>query len=87
MADLRKRLWRHTQAAYTGGVKTVFIPAENTPDIDEVDKTVRDNITFIPVSRVDDIIDAALVSLPAETKKPIYIETSTATNNNKRICR
>ncbi len=48
-------------AAYRGGVKTVFIPKENIPDIDEVDETVRKNVRFIPVSYVGDIIDAALV--------------------------
>ena len=74
-------------AAYTGGVKTVFIPAENIPDIDDVDKTVRDNITFIPVSRVEDVIDGALVSINAEPKKPIYIETANTVNNQKRICK
>ena len=74
-------------AAYTGGVKTVFIPAENIPDIDDVDKTVRDNITFIPVSRVEDVIDGALVSVNAEPKKPIYIETANTVNSQKRICK
>lgn len=49
-------------AAYRGGVGTVFIPAENVPDIEEVDETVRQNIKFVPVERVEDIINSALVS-------------------------
>ncbi len=49
-------------AAYTGGVKTVFIPKENIPDIDDVDETVRENIKFIPASRVEEIIDSCLVT-------------------------
>lgn len=50
-----------SMAAYRGGVKTVFIPAENVPDIDEVDEVVRQSIKFVPVDRVEDIISRALV--------------------------
>ena len=52
-----------TMAAYTGGVKTVFIPKANIPDLDEVDEKVKENIEFIPVSFVDEIIDKALLPL------------------------
>ncbi len=55
-------------AAYRGGVKRVFIPHDNIPDIDEVDYTVRDNLEFIPVKYVTDIIDSAL--LPLEEENP-----------------
>jgi len=51
-----------SMAAYTGGVKTVFIPKENEADLDEVDNVVKENITFIPVNFVDEIIEKALVS-------------------------
>ncbi len=47
-------------AAYTGGVKTVFIPKANIPDIDDVDETVRNNLNFIPVENVKEIIALAL---------------------------
>ena len=53
-------------AAYRGGVKTVFIPHDNIPDIDEVDQKVRENLIFIPVEYVTEIIDRAL--LPLETE-------------------
>ncbi len=50
-----------SMAAYRGGVKTVFIPKENEPDLAEVDEAVKKNVIFIPVSNVDDIVSAALV--------------------------
>lgn len=53
-----------TMAAYAAGVKTVFIPKENEPDLQDVDPVVKENITFVPVSYVDEIIDKALVSNP-----------------------
>lgn len=48
-------------AAYRGDVKRVFIPYDNIPDIDEIDLKVRENIEFIPVKYVTDIIDRALL--------------------------
>ncbi len=74
-------------AAYTGGVKTVFIPKDNIPDIDEVDKTVRDNITFIPVSYVEDIIKSALCGETDSNDKHICIDNSLKTNFAERVCK
>ena len=64
-------------AAYRGGVKRVFIPSDNIPDIDEVDEKVRENIEFIPVQYVSEIIDRALLPLEEDSyKKEAYIEPS-----------
>ncbi|MBQ8267890.1 MAG: endopeptidase La, partial [Clostridia bacterium] len=73
-------------AAYRGGVKRVFIPHDNIPDIDEVDEKVRENLEFIPVQYVTDIIDRALLPLEEDTvQKDNYItaqNTKTATIRN-----
>lgn len=53
-----------TMAAYAAGVSTVFIPRENERDLDEIDPVVRENVTIRPVSSVDEILSAALVSDP-----------------------
>ena len=50
-----------SMAAYRGGVKTVFIPKDNVADLDEVDKAVKENVRFVPVSSVNEIIKEALV--------------------------
>ena len=62
-----------SMAAYRGGVKMVFIPAENIPDLDEVDETVKENVKFIPVDRVEDIIKSALVAHSESVKREDYI--------------
>ncbi|MBO7519553.1 MAG: endopeptidase La, partial [Clostridia bacterium] len=49
-------------AAYRGGVKEVFIPIDNLPDLDEVDEAVKANLNFIPVSHIDEVIPRALKS-------------------------
>lgn len=51
-----------SMAAYRGGVKTVFIPKDNISDLDDVDNAVKENVKFIPVSNVCEILDLAFVS-------------------------
>ena len=49
-----------TMAAYRAGIKTVFIPEENRKDLEELDETVRNALTFVPVGHVDTVIDRAV---------------------------
>ena len=56
-----------SMAAYRGGVKTVFIPKANVPDLEEVDSVVKEKIEFIPVEFVGDFIDKALVPFKNDT--------------------
>ena len=63
-------------AAYTGGVKTVFIPKENIPDLEDVDETVKASIEFVPVSFVDEIISRALAKKPAKNEMPAVFGVS-----------
>ena len=66
---------RKAMAAERGGVKRVFIPHDNIPDIDEVDEKVRENLEFIPVQYVTDIIDRALLPLVDDnTDKSSYMQ-------------
>ena len=39
-----------SMAAYKNGIKTVLIPADNVPDLAEVDSVVKENVKFIPVN-------------------------------------
>lgn len=50
-----------TMAALRAGIHTVIIPAENEPDLEEIDPTVRAALNFITVSRADAVLEAALV--------------------------
>ena len=49
-------------AAYKAGVDTVIIPKDNARDIPELDKVVRDTITFIPVENYSEVPKVALVN-------------------------
>ena len=49
-----------TMAAYKAGMKTVIIPKDNVPDLAEIDDTVRENLEFVPVTRLDQVWNRAL---------------------------
>ena len=49
-----------TMAAYRSGIKTVFLPADNVPDLEEIDPTVRAALHFVPVEQVDSVLAEAL---------------------------
>ena len=51
-------------AAYRMNIPTVIIPAQNLPDLQEVDDAVKERITFIPVKTVDEVLSLALCDVP-----------------------
>ena len=46
-----------TVAAKRNGIKTILIPNANKRDLDEIPEHVKHGITFVPVSRVEEVID------------------------------
>ena len=48
-----------TLAAYSGGVTTIIIPKKNEKDLEDIDKTVRDNVKFVPCSSIFEVLDVA----------------------------
>ena len=62
-----------SMAAYKSGAKTVIIPKDNEADLDEVDKVVKEKITFITAEKIDTVLENALIlKSPARNaaKKP-----------------
>ena len=56
-----------TMAAYRAGVKTVIIPQDNLPDLEDIDPVVKEALTFVPATDAETVLKAALVR-PAEQK-------------------
>ena len=48
-------------AAVRGGIKTALIPKENEKDLADIPDTIKDALTIIPVSLVDEVLVHALV--------------------------
>jgi ATP-dependent Lon protease len=53
-----------TMAAYKTGIKKVFIPVDNLPDLDEIEQIVKDSVEFVAVETVDEILSGALTAMP-----------------------
>ena len=53
-----------TMAAYTAGVRTVLIPHDNLRDLEEIDPTARQSMTFVPCKIAQDVLSVALVDAP-----------------------
>ena len=69
-----------TMAAYTSGVKTVFIPFANRKDIEEIDEIVKQNVNIIPVKNVDEILVSALVVDPFKKEENTSINIEVRKN-------
>ena len=53
-----------TMAALRNGIRTVIIPRENEPDLEEIDQTVRKALHFVLVDHLDNAL-AEVLDLPA----------------------
>ncbi len=59
-----------TMAALRNNIKTVIIPADNEPDIAELDNAVKKAIRFVPARTIGDVLPVALSSMPASVPAP-----------------
>ena len=53
-----------TMAAYRCGIREVLLPADNERDLEEIDRTVRAGVRFVPVERAEQVLEAALLPAP-----------------------
>lgn len=49
-----------TMAAYRAGIKTVVIPKDNEPDLQEIEPIVRENLEFVLASHMDTVMKTAI---------------------------
>jgi len=64
-------------AALRGGIKVVIIPQENAKDLAEIPDNVKNGLEIIPVSRMEEVVNIALVEKPqAITWEPPTTETT-----------
>ena len=49
-----------TMAAYRSGMKTVVIPAENEPDLQDIEPIVRENVEFVMAETMQTVLNVAL---------------------------
>ena len=57
-------------AAARAGLSTIIMPAANEADLEDLPDNVREMMKFIPVDTVDEVLDTALLDLPAMPEAP-----------------
>ncbi|WP_064092531.1 endopeptidase La [Rossellomorea aquimaris] len=50
-----------TLSAHRAGIKTIILPKDNEKDIDDIPESVREDLTFILASHIDEVLEKALV--------------------------
>ncbi len=51
-------------AAHRAGIKRIVIPERNAADLEEVPQEVKDALEFVPVTKMDQVLEAALEEMP-----------------------
>ncbi len=49
-----------TLSAHRAGLTTIIIPKDNERDLEDIPKSIREDLTFIPVSHLDEVLKHAL---------------------------
>ncbi len=76
-----------TMAAYRAGVKTVCIPKENEPDLEEIDEVVKSSLKFVAAEDISTVLETALV-LPncvPEKKAPMKRRASAKPEETEKL--
>ena len=56
-------------AAHRAGIKRIILPERNKPDLEDIPREVRDELEFLPVSRLDEVLKAALEREPQPSQE------------------
>ncbi|WP_377892087.1 endopeptidase La [Alkalihalobacillus sp. R86527] len=48
-------------SAHRAGLKTIIMPKENEKDLEDIPESIRNDLTFLPVSHLDEVLKTALV--------------------------
>ncbi|MBA3562859.1 MAG: endopeptidase La [Gammaproteobacteria bacterium] len=61
-------------AAHRGGIATVLIPHENSKDLAEIPKNIKDKLDILPVKWIDEVLEMALQHMPAPEGDRVEID-------------
>ncbi|MGF0536452.1 endopeptidase La [Agrobacterium sp. ES01] len=66
-------------AALRGGIKKVLIPEENAKDLADIPDNVKNNLEIVPVSRMGEVIEHALLRVPEPIEWDASLQTPAVT--------
>ncbi len=61
-------------AGHRAGLTTIILPKRNEPDLEELPEDVRNAMTFVPVERIDEALEMALMEAATETQESLARE-------------
>ena len=71
-------------AAHRGGIATVIIPKENSKDLVEIPKNIKEKLNIIPVKWIDEVLEIALETMPDLTPKKPEKDTSETSPSSEK---
>jgi len=57
-------------AAHRAGIHRIILPARNEADLEDIPEDVRRELEIVPVTRINEVVDAALETLVANPPPP-----------------
>jgi ATP-dependent Lon protease len=57
-------------AARCAGIRRVILPLENEKDLRDLPEEVRQQMEFLPVARIEEVLAAAIPRIPVEVEAP-----------------
>jgi ATP-dependent Lon protease len=63
-------------AAHRAGIRRIILPSRNEADIDDIPEDVRNELQIIFVSRIGEVVDAALEMLVANPPPPVVVDSA-----------
>ena len=70
-------------AAHRAGIHRIIMPARNEADLEDVPEDVRRELEIVPVTRINEVIDAALEKLVANPPPPLRVTDSVRDRNEQ----
>jgi ATP-dependent Lon protease len=62
-------------AAHRAGIHRIILPARNEADLKDIPEDVRRELQIVPVTRINEVVDAALEKLVANPPPPLPVTT------------
>jgi ATP-dependent Lon protease len=58
--------------AHRAGIRTIILPRRNEPELDDLPREVFEELTFVPVDTLDQVLAAALLPNPTATIRSLF---------------
>jgi ATP-dependent Lon protease len=70
-------------AAHRAGIRRIILPARNEADLEDIPEDVRRELEVVTVSRIGEVVDAALETIVAATPPPVPPSTEQSRDGSR----